>query len=155
MALVPGFERQWPMLDLRAGAFPYRHGKGGEIDLLLIRRTGQSCWSMPKGHVMAGRELHEAAAIEAHEEAGIRGRIERDAIGSFVHVKAPPRGLSFAEAVEVVLFPLEVQHVSTRWPEMAVRERRWAPAAEAVRLVPPGRLGELIREFEASRLLVA
>ena len=139
--------RQWPALDVRAGALPFRLGQTGQSEILLIRRLGRHDWSIPKGRLMAFREPHEAARIEAHEEAGIYGRVGSDPIGSYLHVKAPGAYGRRNEVVEVVVFPLEVDRIAATWPEMALRERQWLPPADAITLVGSGKLREIIAGF--------
>ena len=141
------FPRQWPALDLRAGALPFRLGLTGHPEVLLIRRLGRDDWSIPKGRLMAFREPHESARIEAHEEAGIYGRVGSEPIGSYLHVKAPGAYGRRNEVVEVVVFPLEVDRIAATWPEMAVRERQWLLPADAITLVESEKLREIIAGF--------
>lgn len=146
------FERQWPAVDLRVGVLPYRIGKAG-VDLMLIRRRGHPYWSIPKGHLMAGRELAEAAAIEAYEEAGLRGELSSLPIGSYLHVKSPKRSHLYSEPVEVILFAMKVGETLARWPEMGSRQRQWVAQREAGLLVIPGKLIDLIAGFVPSAVL--
>jgi 8-oxo-dGTP pyrophosphatase MutT (NUDIX family) len=154
MPLLRDEGRQWPALELRAGALPFRHC-GQDIELLLIRRTGSPFWSIPKGHLSAGRQPWETAANEAMEEAGASGRICTERLGSYVHVKTPKHASGFAEPVEVLLFPLEVERLDERWLEMASRERCWFGRDEAMGLVVQSKLRDLVADFQPSRLLVA
>lgn len=150
-----GFVRQWPSLALRAGVLPYRTAAGGETEILLIRRRGHVHWSIPKGKPIAGRELHEAAAIEAFEEAGVTGNIYPDALGSYLHDKTPKLIGERPKIVEVVTFALEVGSVELQWLEMDSRERQWVSPKKAVDLVRPGQLREMISAFAPGRVLEA
>lgn len=138
--------RQWPSLDLRAGALPYRLA-GGEFEYLLMRRHGQAGWAIPKGHLMAFRGIGEAARLEAWQEAGVRGAVGDQSIGSYIHLKASMLQGRRSEAVEVIVFPLEVASLESQWPEMDIRERRWARAAEAPALVASEKLRDIILGF--------
>lgn len=140
------FPRQWPAVDLRVGVLPYRHAPSG-IDLMLIRRRDHPYWSIPKGHLMAGKEPCEAASIEAYEEAGIRGTLNTAPIGSYLHVKSVKQAIFYSEPVEVILFAMEVRETLQRWPEMRSREREWVTQQEAGQRVAPGKLVDVIAAF--------
>jgi 8-oxo-dGTP pyrophosphatase MutT (NUDIX family) len=144
--MVHPFQRQWPAVDIRVGVLPYRRGRSG-IDLMLIRRRGHPYWSIPKGHLMAGKRLCEAASIEAYEEAGIRGTLSTAPIGSYLHVKSAKQAFFYSEPVEVMLFAMEVRETLQRWPEMRSREREWVAQQEAGQRVAPGKLVDMIAGF--------
>ena len=128
----------------QVGALPYRMA-GAETWILLVtsRQTGR--WVVPKGNLMIGKMPHEAAAIEAEEEAGVRGRISPLPIGAFAYAKVLPDGSSVA--AEVTLFPLEVAEELARWKEIDQRRRQWFTASEAAVAVAEVELGELIHRF--------
>lgn len=150
---APVVGRQWPSLDLRAGALPWRLA-GSEPELLLIRRHGQAGWAIPKGRLMAFRAIGETARLEAYQEAGVRGLVGDESIGSYIHLKTSMFQGRQSEAVEVIVFPLQVAGLESHWPEMDVRERRWARAAEVPALVASEKLRDIILAFEP-RLAVA
>ena len=140
------FQRQWPAVDIRVGVLPYRHGTLG-LDLMLIRRRDHPYWSIPKGHLMAGKGLCEAASIEAFEEAGIRGELSAAPIGSYLHVKSAKQAMFYSEPVEVILFAMQVHETLPRWPEMRSREREWVAQQQAGQRVAPGKLVNVIAGF--------
>jgi len=73
----------------QAGALCFRQVEsGGEPEVLLIssRRTGD--WGIPKGHMESGETASEGAVREAFEEAGVRGIVTRDPVGSFSYQKS-------------------------------------------------------------------
>ena len=77
----------------QVGALPYRMaGAATSILLVTSRQTGR--WVVPKGNLMIGKTPHEAAAIEAEEEAGVRGRISPLPIGEYQYAKILPDGSS-------------------------------------------------------------
>ena len=128
----------------QVGALPYRMaGAATSILLVTSRQTGR--WVVPKGNLMIGKTPHEAAAIEAEEEAGVRGRISPLPIGEFQYAKILPDGSSVPALV--TLFPLEVEQELARWKEIDQRRRQWFTAAEAAVLVEEVELGELIHRF--------
>jgi len=115
------------------GALPWRIAEG-ELQVMLIttRRTGR--WMIPKGWPMDDRAPHEAAAQEAYEEAGVRGRIDPRLVGAFHYDKVRKSGET--KRLRVDVYPLEVVEELADWPEAHERERRWlaqGDAAEAVR----------------------
>ena len=128
----------------QVGALPYRMaGAATSILLVTSRQTGR--WVVPKGNLMIGKTPHEAAAIEAEEEAGVRGRISPLPIGEYQYAKILPDGSSVPALV--TLFPLEVEQELARWKEIDQRRRQWFTAAEAAVLVEEVELGELIHRF--------
>ena len=111
--------------------------------LITSRQTGR--WVVPKGNLMIGKAPHEAAAIEAEEEAGVRGKVSPLSIGSFHYLKLMPGGGSMVTEVE--LFPLAVTKQRAKWIEMDQRKRRWFAIGEAASAVDEVELGELIHRF--------
>ena len=111
--------------------------------LITSRQTGR--WVVPKGNLMVGKAPHEAAAIEAEEEAGVRGIISPLPIGRYRYTKLLAGGQSVPAEVE--LFPLAVTEVRKKWIEMDQRKRRWFAIDEAAAVVDEADLGELINLF--------
>ena len=117
------------------------NGKTGEVLLVTSRGTGR--WIVPKGWPMAGRSLADAAAQEAWEEAGVRGRISQAEIGRYHYDKEQERG--FAVPIEVRVFPLYVDDLDDRFPERGERKRRWFPPHEAAQLVAEAGLKRILQ----------
>jgi 8-oxo-dGTP pyrophosphatase MutT (NUDIX family) len=93
---------------------------------------------------MAGKSLAEAAAQEAFEEAGVRGTIDPEPIGTFRHVKqqlAPGD-----REVNIVVHTLCVDRELPEWPELGQRERKWFTAEDAAERVDSPQLAALIRQ---------
>ena len=111
----------------QAAAFPVRT-IGRELQVCLIRRKRSTTWGIPKGLVDPGRTHEEAALIEAHEEAGLKGRVLGPPIGTFQYRK-------WDETLTVAVFVMEVLHQEQTWKEVAFRERRWTSFPEAVLLL--------------------
>lgn len=147
------FAQKWPSLGLRTGVLPFRSTADLGLEFLLVRRVIRRFWSVPKGHIMPGRSLAESALVEAHEEAGISGIISPVAVGSYLHFQTKISLGARPKVVEVVLFPLEVDHASSHWPEMQLRERRWFQQDQAVRSVAPGQLREILAAFVPAEVL--
>ena len=96
---------------------------------------------------MAYLAPHAAAAIEAEEEAGVRGAICPAPIGSYRYRKRRRNGAS--EMLDVDVFPLAVTQELGSWKEQAERERRWFPLSEAAEAVEEPDLADIIRSFRA------
>ena len=94
---------------------------------------------------MLGKAPHEAAEIEAEEEAGVRGTISPISIGGFHYTKLLAGGGSVVAEVE--LFPLAVTKELPNWIEKHQRKRRWFSIGEAATAVDEVELGELIHRF--------
>lgn len=131
---------------LQVAALPFRRGDGGAIEVLLVTSRGTGRWIIPKGNQMNGLSLAEAAAQEALEEAGVRGRIATREAGRFSHLKT--RSIGRALHCRVAVFALAVEEELDEWPEQAQRQRRWFSIREAQRAVASRELAGLIAGLE-------
>ncbi|WP_315700817.1 MULTISPECIES: NUDIX hydrolase [unclassified Bradyrhizobium] len=131
------------MKNKQVAALPFRI-EDMELSILLITTRGKRRWSVPKGWPIARKRPHRTAAVEAYEEAGLRGKISRRAVGQFKHRKRKGKRKI---TCEVQLFPLEVRKQHTRWPERGQRKVIWLPAAKAARRIRQAKLRELIESF--------
>ena len=130
---------------VQVAALPWRADADGGREVMLVTSRGTGRWVLPKGWPERSEALHEAAAREAAEEAGVTGPVWPQEIGRFYYGKATPSGAE--RRCEVRVFPLEVKDMADRWPERKERQRRWFAAAEAARLVDEAGLRELIEDF--------
>jgi len=135
-------------VGIQYAALPYRlAGRRLEVLLLTSRDTGR--WVIPKGWPMRGKSPQEAAAVEAHEEAGVEGEVAATPIGSYRYLKALKSGRQIP--VQVIVFPMRVTAEADQWKEQAEREKRWLPYRPASRLVEEPSLRRLIQEWGRSR----
>ena len=116
---------------------------------MLVTSRETRRWVIPKGWIEKRHSPAAQAAQEAFEEAGIRGRIGKAPIGHYAYPKRLANGASVTCEVEV--YPLEVERLLERWPEMAERERRWFTLAEAAAAVQEGGLCSLMLGLEPPR----
>lgn len=129
----------------QAGALCWRRGKSGvEILLVTTRRTGR--WITPKGGLIKDRTPMESAAIEAWEEAGVRGEISDEPLGVFPTIKFRKDGSSW-DRLTVELFALRVTSQEEEFPEKGQRLLRWQAQEDAAGMVRERKLQRLIREF--------
>jgi len=129
---------------LQVAALCLRDGaKGPEVLLITSRGTGR--WILPKGWPMAHRTLAEAAAQEAWEEAGVRGRIDEAEFGRYRAAKDTGGGLMVP--CDVAAFRLTVEQLADDYPEAAQRTRRWLRPADAATLVREDGLRDLLERL--------
>jgi len=135
-------------VGIQYAALPYRLvGRKMQVQLITSRGTGR--WVIPKGWPMKGLMAHEAAAVEAAEEAGLKGAIADRPIGSYAYVKAlkPEQQLN----VQVIVFPLRVDGQIEAFKEASERTARWFSFKEAARLVAEPSLRRIILDFGKSQ----
>lgn len=137
---------------LQVAALPWRLGADG-VEVMLVTSRGTGRWVLPKGWPEKNEHLHEAAAREALEEAGLSGGISRSAIGRFYYGKILRSGMEWR--CEVHVFPLEVDHLADTWPEIKKRKRQWFRAIDAAKLVAEPDLAEVIGRFGANPRKIA
>ena len=130
-------------------ALPYRVSAIGlQILLVTSRRTRR--WIVPKGWPVAGLPPSACAALEALEEAGVRGDVQMTPLGHYRYVKHHKNRPS--EPCKVEVYALKVTEQRRTWAESEERERRWYSPAEAAAAVAEPMLQHLILAFEAQLL---
>jgi 8-oxo-dGTP pyrophosphatase MutT (NUDIX family) len=123
----------------QAACVPYRPIEGGYEILLITSQSGK--WTIPKGIIDPGETPQETAAKEAFEEAGIRGEIEGEPIGSFSYEK-------WDDELTVQVFLLRVTEVLDDFEDADTRKRRWLKPAEARDVIRSRVRGVLVRATE-------
>lgn len=127
------------------GALCFRRDpKTRAIEVLLITSRDSGRWVIPKGWPMKGRKPHEAAAIEAWEEAGVRGNVRKKPVGRYTYLKELDNG-DVAPCI-VDLFEIAVSEIRADFKEHGQRQLDWVSPDEAARRV---------REVELKSMLVA
>lgn len=94
---------------------------------------------------MQGKTAAEAAAIEAWEEAGVKGQVSATAVGSYEYMKFLKTGQW--ERLSVDVFPLEVFSTDDEFPEKGQRICQWFDQHKAAPLVNERALRKLIGGF--------
>lgn len=103
--------------------------RDGEIEFLLVKtRAGR--WTFPKGRVDDDATRAAAAAREAYEEAGVRGRVEALPFATYLHSKAPHIRATHAE-FHVDAHLCEVRGLVA--PEETYRDPTWFSPNKAKR----------------------
>lgn len=136
-----------PAASLRqVGALPYSYVDGRMAVLLVTaRRSGR--WIFPKGAIEPHLTAWDSAALEAYEEAGVRGEVEETPIGSYRAVA----GTGGAKLIDIDLYPLRVTEQLDIWKEKGQRLRHWVTVREARRLLAHRQLADLVMRFHNER----
>lgn len=128
----------------QVGALPIRW-TGDEPRVLLVTSRETQRWIIPKGWRMRGRTNAEAAAQEAFEEAGVRGKVRTKPIGRYKYAKRLPGGV---EDCKITTYLLEVTEELDAFPEMADRNRSWFTLAQAIACADDEGLRGILRDLE-------
>lgn len=133
--------------DLRTqfAALCYRI-KDEKVQFCMITSRGTGRWIIPKGWPMDGETPSDAAATEAFEEAGLRGKIKHQPIGVYSYNKA--RANDDDLPCIAVVYPMKVKRVLTKWPEKKQRQRKWVSRKKAAELVNEPELRDIMLRFK-------
>jgi 8-oxo-dGTP pyrophosphatase MutT (NUDIX family) len=133
------------------GALCYRvRKKRPAVEVLLITSRDTGRWVIPKGWPMDGKSASAAAAREAWEEAGVKGKVGEEPIGSYHYMKGLPEGLKVDCRVRVFL--LAVDELVKNFPEKGERRAEWVDCTEAAARVQEPGLKSLLLAFEQKML---
>jgi 8-oxo-dGTP pyrophosphatase MutT (NUDIX family) len=128
---------------LQVAALPWRASKKG-VEVMVITSRDTNRWLLPKGWPEPGEELFEAAAREAHEEAGLKGSVSTIEAGRYFYAKSVGGD---EVRCEVLVYALEVNGTAGKWKEKGERKRKWMSPAKAAEMVAEPDLATLILEF--------
>lgn len=129
----------------QVAALPLRRAKNGALKILLVTSRGTGRWIVPKGWPSKRLTDRKAAAREARQEAGVKGKVAPRAIGSYRYVKPE---LGDASPIDVTVFLLSVLKRSKRWPEKRQRRRAWFNLLEASGKIQEPELSSLINSLQ-------
>ncbi|UWQ17965.1 NUDIX hydrolase [Jannaschia sp. M317] len=115
----------------------------GDVEVLMVTSRDTGRWVVPKGWTMKDVKPWAAAAIEAMEEAGVKGHIAREVFGTYHYDKVLDDAKTVACRVQV--YPMIVDEERDKWKEKAERTRRWFPVGEAADLVDEEELSQLLK----------
>ena len=126
----------------QVAALPVRLDREGRLRVFLITSRETRRFIIPKGWPIKGHKHHRAAAIEAQEEAGLIGRVQKKAIGSYTYWK---RRSDCFDYCRVEVFVLDVRHQLPDWKEKGQRQGAWLSLDDAADLVDDPGLVDIIR----------
>lgn len=112
----------------QAAVIPFR-GSGKKLEVCLIRKKGSKRkWGIPKGFIDRGETPKESALKEASEEAGLKGRLIGDPVGTYEYQK-------WGTTLAVTVYLMEVKDEEDHWDEEDFRERHWTSLPQAMELL--------------------
>ena len=133
MAKVPAW------MYRQSAVIPYRKEPNGLEVLLVTSRKGKR-WVLPKGVVEPDLTPAVSAEKEAMEEAGVRGVIGAEPLGTYEYRK-------WGGTCTVQVFAMEVEDEVPAWPESGMRRRAWLTVEEARRRVDEKDLRKIFDRF--------
>lgn len=122
---------------------------GNAIEILVITSRDSGRWVIPKGWPMKKKQPHEAAEIEAWQEAGVRGRARKKPAGRYTYLKWLDNGDVAPCIVDV--FQIEVTEIEKNFKERGQRELAWLSPEEAAYRVREVELKSLIIDFKPKK----
>lgn len=130
---------------LQVAALPWRL-RNGAVEVCLVTSRGSGRWILPKGWPEKHLSHAGAAAQEAWEEAGLRGKISPVSCGSFTATKGVEPDLQLSVNMEVYLLrePEQLQD----YPEKGQRQVRWMPLAKAIEMASEPALADLLERLD-------
>ncbi len=134
--------------DIRVqfAALPYKLDEDtGNAKICMITSRGTKRWILPKGWPMHKITPAEAAAIEAWEEAGLKGIAFDHCLGVYLYSKPIPKK---QVQILVLVYPVLVTKTKKDWPERSSRTRKWFDIETAAGLVAEEDLRSIIRTFD-------
>ncbi len=102
---------------------------------------------------MKGKTPAEAAAREAFEEAGVRGKMGAEPVGRYLYDKVSLDGSAVPCMVDV--YPLRVELELDGWREATTRTRSWAPLETASMLAYEEGLADLLAHLDPNLLIAS
>ena len=124
-------------------ALPYRM-RNNDVEILLITTRKKGRWSIPKGWPIKHTTPQQTAAVEAYEEAGVRGAAGTEMLGTFRKRRVRKKK---SVICDVEIFPLKVGLLEGRWPEKRERSRIWVAPRDAAKLVNKAGLRRAIKNL--------
>ncbi|WP_299724510.1 NUDIX hydrolase [uncultured Tateyamaria sp.] len=121
--------------------------KNDKIQVLLVTSRGSGRWIIPKGWPMDGKTPTESAAIEAWEEAGVKGIADPRPLGLFSYSKILDEVEHDLPCVAMV-YGLKVKSLARDFPEAGQRTRKWVGRKKAASLVDEPELARILRDFD-------
>lgn len=120
------------------------------FEVLLVSSLNTRRWVIPKGWPMDGMTPAAAAAQEAWEEAGVRGKVNEACVGLYSYEKWIDEELSLPCIVAV--FGIEVEDLAEAYPEAGRRQRKWVTVGKAAQRVEEEELKHLLQQFHPDAL---
>ena len=122
----------------QSAVIPYRFTSDGSVEFLIVSSSKNKHWVVPKGIRDPGLTSQQSAAKEAWEEAGIRGDVDGNLLGTYSIQK-------WGAECHVEVYAMQVHDVveEDEWEERH-RSRQWLTAEKAAEALRQTELGELL-----------
>lgn len=130
-------------------ALCFRTTVKGKLKVCLITSRNSGRWILPKGWPIDGRTPARAAAQEAWEEAGLKGRSYDQCLGVYDYRKSTDRN---QRPLLAMVYPLKVKEIAKSWPEARQRQRKWVTLPRAAELVSEPGLKLILEAFDPNGL---
>ena len=101
----------------------------------MLITTKSKSWGLPKGNMIRRLGPTRTALVEAYEEAGIAGKVNKKKI-QCMHKNTC-----------LNLYPMFVTKVYSSWPEESKRSRKWVKLSEAIRIIGRKELKKTLSGF--------
>lgn len=111
----------------------------GKIEFLLVETRGGR-WTFPKGSAEPGLTHAQAAALEAFEEAGVHGRIEKVSFASYYRQKR--HSLRQVDPVRIVVHAHLCEVLGLEQPQESGRNPTWLYPDKAKRRLKKDRAAD-------------
>ncbi|KAA3596599.1 MAG: NUDIX domain-containing protein [Calditrichaeota bacterium] len=125
----------------QSGVIPYQFDKNNQLQIMLVTSKLRGVWILPKGKIELDLTSMESASKEAFEEAGVKGKIENQVVGTYNYSK-------FGNDYSVEFFPLEIETVLEEWDEMDFRRRELFEINDAIDNVYDQELRDILIDFQ-------
>ena len=119
----------------QSGVIPVYKGK-----VVLITARGSKRWIIPKGSIDWDLSAQDSAAKEALEEAGVKGTVASDPVGTYTYEKMGGR-------YKVKLYFMEVKTLKDKWEEDHFRKRKLVTPKQAIKKVVPASVSKIMASF--------
>lgn len=141
--LLPGAEKT--ALRTQFGALCYRIQRD-KVQVLLVTSRTNKRWIVPKGWPVDGTTPVEAALREAHEEAGVEGKVSGNCIGIYSYMKE----LTDRDQLPcvVAIYPVRVTRLLNDYAEKAERKRKWFSLKKAAAVIDEPELRQIVKGFD-------
>lgn len=111
---------------------------GVKVVLVTTKPKENNNWIFPKGQVELGMSVHDSAAKEAFEEAGVAGRVNPNMFDEYQHEK-------WGGKMHIKVFTMEVTKIYDTWMEMNDRNRQIVTLNQAIEMVQSAQKNTLIK----------
>ena len=127
----------------QSGVIPVYEGK-----VVAITARGSRRWVVPKGNIPNSLSARKSAAKEALEEAGIKGKVLKGALGKYTYEKNGNRYV-------VKLYHMVVTKLKKSWDEDSFRKRKLMEPKQAIKKVAPAAVSKIMaKHFHENRHLI-